>query len=128
VILPIFGFANAGVPLGNVSLDTLTEPLPLGIIMGLFFGKQIGIMASILLARRTGLAQLPSGASWRQVYGVAILCGIGFTMSLFIGLLAFSDVERESMVKLGVLIGSLLSALAGAAVLLWPQSGKARNP
>jgi Na+:H+ antiporter, NhaA family len=128
VILPIFGFANAGVPLGNVSLDTLTEPLPLGIIAGLFFGKQIGIMASVLLARRTGLAQLPSGASWRQVYGVAILCGIGFTMSLFIGLLAFNDIERESMVKLGVLIGSLLSAVGGAAVLLWPQSGKARNP
>ncbi|MBM3544708.1 MAG: Na+/H+ antiporter NhaA [Alphaproteobacteria bacterium] len=128
VILPIFGFANAGVPLGNVSFDTLTEPLPLGIIAGLFFGKQIGIMCSVLLARRTGLAQLPSGASWRQVYGVAILCGIGFTMSLFIGLLAFNDIERESMVKLGVLIGSLLSALGGAAVLLWPQSGKARNP
>ena len=128
VVLPIFGFANAGVPLGNVSLDTLLEPLPLGIIAGLFFGKQIGIMLAILLARRGGLAQLPSGASWRQVYGVAVLCGIGFTMSLFIGLLAFDDVARESMVKLGVLAGSLLSALGGAAVLLWPQSRAASKP
>lgn len=128
IVLPIFGFANAGVPLANVSFDTLLEPLPLGIIAGLFFGKQIGIMLSILLARRTGLAQLPSGASWRQVYGVAILCGIGFTMSLFIGLLAFDDVARESMVKLGVLVGSLLSALGGAAVLLWPQSRAALKP
>ncbi len=128
VVLPIFGFANAGVPLGNVSLDTLLEPLPLGIIAGLFFGKQIGIMLAILLARRGGLAQLPSGASWRQVYGVAVLCGIGFTMSLFIGLLAFDDVARESMVKFGVLAGSLLSALGGAAVLLWPQSRAASKP
>jgi len=128
VVLPIFGFANAGVPLGNVSLDTLLEPLPLGIIAGLFFGKQIGIMLAILLARRGGLAQLPSGASWRQVYGVAILCGIGFTMSLFIGLLAFDNAAQESMVKLGVLAGSLLSALGGAAVLLWPQSRAAPKP
>jgi NhaA family Na+:H+ antiporter len=128
VVLPIFGFANAGVPLGNVSFDTLLQPLPLGIIAGLFFGKQIGVMLAILLARRGGLAQLPSGASWRQVYGVAILCGIGFTMSLFIGLLAFDDVARESMVKLGVLVGSLLSALGGAAVLLWPQSRAAPKP
>ncbi|MGV1013774.1 MAG: Na+/H+ antiporter NhaA [Methyloceanibacter sp.] len=124
VILPIFGFANAGVSLTGVSLDTLLLPLPLGVIAGLFFGKQIGIMASIVLANRTGLAQLPSGASWREIYGVALLCGIGFTMSLFIGLLAFADVERESMVKLGVLTGSLLSAVAGAIVLLsrQPQS------
>jgi Na+:H+ antiporter, NhaA family len=128
VVLPIFGFANAGVPLGNVSFDTLLEPLPLGIIAGLFFGKQIGIMLAILLARRGGLAQLPSGASWRQVYGVAILCGIGFTMSLFIGLLAFDNAAQESMVKLGVLAGSLLSALGGAAVLLWPQSRAAPKP
>jgi NhaA family Na+:H+ antiporter len=128
VVLPIFGFANAGVPLGNVSFDTLIEPLPLGIIAGLFFGKQIGIMLAILLARRGGLAQLPSGASWRQVYGVAILCGIGFTMSLFIGLLAFDNAAQESMVKLGVLAGSLLSALGGAAVLLWPQSRAAPKP
>jgi Na+:H+ antiporter, NhaA family len=128
VVLPIFGFANAGVPLGNVSFDTLLEPLPLGIIAGLFFGKQIGIMLAILLARRGGLAQLPSGASWRQVYGVTILCGIGFTMSLFIGLLAFDNAAQESMVKLGVLAGSLLSALGGAAVLLWPQSRAAPKP
>jgi NhaA family Na+:H+ antiporter len=118
-VLPIFGFANAGVSLAGVSLDTLLLPLPLGVIAGLFFGKQIGIMASVVLANRTGLAQLPSGATWREIYGVALLCGIGFTMSLFIGLLAFDDLARESMTKLGVLTGSLLSALAAAAVLLW---------
>jgi NhaA family Na+:H+ antiporter len=88
------------------------------IVLGLFLGKQIGIMASVVIATRTGLAQLPEGASWRELYGVAILCGIGFTMSLFIGLLAFADPEHESMTKLAVLAGSLLSALAGAAVLL----------
>lgn len=115
VILPIFGFANAGVPLGNVSFDTLTEPLPLGIIAGLFFGKQIGIMCSVLLARRTGLAQLPSGASWRQVYGVAILCGIGFTMSLFIASLAYEQGATTwyGLERLGILAGSLVAGVMG---------------
>jgi NhaA family Na+:H+ antiporter len=93
-------------------------PLSLGIAAGLFFGKQIGIMASVVVASRTGLAQLPAGASWREIYGVALLCGIGFTMSLFIGLLAFADAEHEAMTKLAVLAGSLLSAFAGAAVLI----------
>ncbi|MEX1059954.1 MAG: Na+/H+ antiporter NhaA [Methyloceanibacter sp.] len=118
LVLPVFGFANAGVSLAGASMESLVAPLSLGIAAGLFFGKQIGIMSAIVIARKMGIAQLPAGASWRQIYGVALLCGIGFTMSLFIGLLAFADAERESMTKLAVLAGSLLSALAGAAVLI----------
>jgi NhaA family Na+:H+ antiporter len=118
LVLPVFGFANAGVSLAGASMESLLAPLSLGIAAGLFLGKQIGIMISVFIASRTGLAQLPAGASWREIYGVALLCGIGFTMSLFIGLLAFADSERESTVKLAVLAGSLLSAFAGAVVLL----------
>ncbi len=118
LVVPVFGFANAGVSLAGATMESLLAPLSLGIAAGLFFGKQIGIMGSIVIARRTGIAHLPAGASWRQIYGVSLLCGIGFTMSFFIGLLAFADAERESMIKLAVLIGSLLSAVAGAAVLI----------
>jgi NhaA family Na+:H+ antiporter len=118
LVVPVFGFANAGVSLAGATMESLLAPLSLGVAAGLFLGKQIGIMGSIVIARRTGIAHLPAGASWRQMYGVALLCGIGFTMSLFIGLLAFADAERESMIKLAVLVGSLLSAVAGAAVLI----------
>jgi NhaA family Na+:H+ antiporter len=118
LVLPIFGFANAGVALGGLSLASLTAPLSLGIVFGLFLGKQLGILGAVGLARMAGLAALPAQATWRDLYGVAILCGIGFTMSLFIGLLAFADAEREAMTKLAVLLGSLLSALFGAAILL----------
>jgi Na+:H+ antiporter, NhaA family len=117
LVLPVFAFANAGVSLAGASLEMLLAPLPLGIVAGLFFGKQIGIMAAVFAAIRTGLARLPVGASWHAIYGVALLCGIGFTMSLFIGLLAFTDGEREVTTKIAVLAGSLLSALAGVAVL-----------
>jgi NhaA family Na+:H+ antiporter len=117
VVLPIFGFANAGVALG-ASAASLLSPLSLGIVGGLLIGKQAGIAASVFLAKSARVAALPAGASWGQAYGVAMLCGIGFTMSLFIGLLAFSDVERQAVIKLAVLVGSLLSALAGALVLL----------
>ena len=122
LVLPVFGFANAGVSLAGVSLETILAPLSLGIAAGLFFGKQIGIMSCIIIARKTGVAHLPAGVSWRQIYGVALLCGIGFTMSLFIGLLAFADAGHEAMTKLAVLAGSLLSAFAGAAVLLRGKS------
>jgi NhaA family Na+:H+ antiporter len=118
LVLPVFGFANAGVSLAATGLASLVSPLSLGIIGGLVLGKQIGILAAVALAQWAGIAALPAGASRRQIYGVALLCGIGFTMSLFIGLLAFSDAERESATKLAVLAGSLLSALAGCAVLL----------
>jgi len=122
LVLPVFGFANAGVSLAGASVESLLAPLSLGIAAGLFFGKQIGIMLSVFIASRTGLAHLPEGASWREIYGVALLCGIGFTMSLFIGLLAFADAEHEFMVKLAVLGGSLLSAFAGAAALVKSKS------
>ncbi len=118
LVLPIFGFANAGVSLDGLGLDLLLAPLSLGIVLGLFVGKQLGIMASIAVASRVGVVQFPANASRRQVYGVALLCGIGFTMSLFIGLLAFADAERVATIKIAVLAGSLLSALAGAAILL----------
>ena len=121
IVLPVFGFANAGVSLAGVSLDMMLAPLSLGIVLGLLIGKQLGIVAFVVAANRAGIVQLPADATRRQVYGVAVLCGIGFTMSLFIGLLAFADIERESMVKLAVLTGSLLSAFAGAVVLLWPE-------
>ena len=123
-IVPIFGFANAGVSLTGFSLGTLLSPIPLGIALGLFFGKQIGIIALSVLAIKTGVAQLPERSSWLQLYGVALLCGIGFTMSLFIGSLAFPGApELVDQVKVGVLVGSILSGLAGAAVLF--MAGKA---
>jgi NhaA family Na+:H+ antiporter len=128
VVLPIFGFANAGVSLGAAGYASLLSPLSLGISLGLFLGKQIGIFASVFIAKKTGLAALPMGASWRQIYGIATLCGIGFTMSLFIGLLAFSDAERVAVTKLAVLAGSLLSALAGIVVLLLGSSSVRESP
>lgn len=124
LVVPVFGFANAGVSLQGVSTEMLLAPLSLGIVLALFIGKQVGIMAFVVGAYRTGIVQLPAGASWREIYGVSILCGIGFTMSLFIGLLAFSDAEHIAMTKLAVLLGSLLSAVVGAFVLLWPKSAQ----
>jgi len=119
LIVPLFGFANAGVSLAGMSPANLLDPVPLGVTLGLFLGKQIGIALMAVLAIRSGLARLPEGASWLQLYGVALLCGIGFTMSLFIGALAFPGAPfLVDEVKIGVLLGSLLSALAGIAVLL----------
>jgi Na+:H+ antiporter, NhaA family len=119
LIVPLFGFANAGVSLAGVSLPQITHPVTLGIAAGLFLGKQIGVFAATRLAVLSGVTEAPRGASWLQVYGVSILCGVGFTMSLFIGLLAFP--ENEAMadaVKIGVLMGSVTSGLAGAGMLL----------
>lgn len=128
LVMPIFGFANAGVPLAGVSMDLLLAPLSFGIMLGLFFGKQLGIMVTVFLAIKTGVARLPSRATWLEMWGVALLCGIGFTMSLFIGLLAFDDPKYEAMTKLAVLVGSLSSALAGAAVLLLRRQTARRHP
>ncbi len=118
LIVPLFGFANAGVSLAGLGLEGLLAPLPLGIAAGLFIGKQVGILSAIWLAVRLGIAVRPDGASWVQLWGMAVLCGIGFTMSLFIGALAFPLhpllVEEA---KLGVLLGSLLSAVLGFALL-----------
>jgi NhaA family Na+:H+ antiporter len=125
-IMPVFAFANAGLPLAGLSLASLVAPLPLGIMAGLFLGKQVGIVLGVGLLILLGVASLPQGASWRGLYGVAILGGIGFTMSLFIGNLAFTDdALREMQVRLGVLAGSLLSAVVGYLIL---RTGPERKP
>jgi NhaA family Na+:H+ antiporter len=117
LILPLFGFANAGVSFEGVKPSVLMEPVTLGIIMGLFFGKQMGVFGAGYLAIKSGLCARPENTSWSQIYGVALLCGIGFTMSLFIGGLAFNDAGSQVTVRLGVLAGSILSAVTGYMVL-----------
>ncbi|MHA4835265.1 Na+/H+ antiporter NhaA [Sphingopyxis sp. MSC1_008] len=117
-IVPLFGFANAGVDISGLTTEQIFAPLPLGIAAGLFIGKQIGIFGSVWLAVKLGIAGRLRGATWLQVYGVAMLCGIGFTMSLFIGGLAFpGDPLLVEEAKIGILMGSLAAALAGYAVL-----------
>ena len=115
-VVPIFGFANAGVSLAGLTPAALLAPVPLGIALGLFAGKQIGVFGFAWMAIRLGLTGRPAHATWTQLYGVALLCGIGFTMSLFIGQLAFAESQMQDAVKIGVLAGSIISALAGAAV------------
>jgi Na+:H+ antiporter, NhaA family len=118
VIVPIFAFANAGVSLAGVTLSNITAPIPLGIIAGLFIGKQFGVFGTSMAAIKLGLAAMPEGATAGKIYGVAILTGIGFTMSLFIGTLAFDDENILTQLRLAVLIASLASGLAGALWLL----------
>jgi NhaA family Na+:H+ antiporter len=119
VIVPIFGFANAGVSLAGMSFGTLIEPLTLGVAGGLVVGKLVGVFGSVTLAVKLGIADLPAQASWRQVLGVSLLCGIGFTMSLFIGLLAFANNPAlQDDVKLGIIVGSVVAAVLGSGVLL----------
>jgi len=117
LILPIFAFANAGVSFAGAGIDALLAPLSLGIAAGLVVGKQLGIFGACWLAVKSGLATLPAGVGLRHVYGLSCLAGIGFTMSLFIGNLAFVDPGQIAAVKFGVLGGSLVSALAGILVL-----------
>ena len=117
-IVPLFGFANAGVSLSGVAPSDLAQPVPLGIALGLFAGKQLGIFGTIWLLSRLGWASRPAHSTWTQVYGVALLCGIGFTMSLFIGGLAFAPhPDTGDAAKLGILLGSLASATAGFLIL-----------
>lgn len=119
LVLPMFGFCNAGVSLAGTTFATLAQPVTLGIGVGLVLGKAVGVFGASWLAIRLGLAAMPAQAGWRQLCGVALLCGIGFTMSLFIGSLAFAGQgpEWEARVKLGVLAGSLVAGVAGALVL-----------
>ena len=122
-VVPIFGFFSAGVVLGGIG--ELAKPLPLAILIGLFLGKQLGIFGAIWAAVRMGVASRPQATSWRQLYGAAILCGIGFTMSLFIGALAYpGDAALVDQAKLGTLAGSLLSAVAGYALLRLSPAGE----
>jgi Na+:H+ antiporter, NhaA family len=125
-IAPIFAFANAGVSLAGFSLTSIVAPIPLGIAAGLFLGKQFGIFACTWLAVKLRIGEMPQGASWRQIYGVAVLGGIGFTMSLFIGTLAFPDPAYAVDVRIGVLVGSLSSALLGYALLRFSASPSPR--
>ncbi len=116
-VLPLFAFANAGVSLRGFSLGDLLQPIPFGIAAGLFVGKTVGIFTATWLAITTGVGARPDGASWIQILGVGMLGGIGFTMSLFIGMLAFPDPAQAAPLRLGVLAGSLVSAVAGYMVL-----------
>ena len=118
-IMPLFALANAGVSLDGINLESLLSPVPLGIVLGLFVGKQIGVFLFSIIAIKLKIAQMPNNANWMSFYGVGILAGIGFTMSLFIGNLAFvENIEHIDGVKIGVLTGSLLSALIGYSLLL----------
>jgi NhaA family Na+:H+ antiporter len=121
-VLPVFAFANAGVSLQGVSFATLLQTVPLGITAGLLLGKAVGVLGASWLMIRFTQARLPDQASWMQFFGVCVLCGVGFTMSLFIGGLAFAGqgAELETQLKLGVLMGSILSGVLGALILLRP--------
>ena len=120
MIMPIFAFANAGVSLAGLSILSLLQPVPLGILLGLFVGKQVGVMIFSFIAVKIGAAQMPDNSSWLSLYGVSVLTGIGFTMSLFVGNLAFAEnIQYIDGVKIGVLAGSLLSTLFGYFILLF---------
>ncbi|MFP3939964.1 MAG: Na+/H+ antiporter NhaA [Thermoanaerobaculia bacterium] len=122
-VMPVFALANAGVGLGAGAGAALASPVSLGVIAGLFVGKQVGVLGFAWGAVRMGVASLPTGAGWRQLWGVSLLCGIGFTMSLFIAGLAFAEAELLDAAKVGILAGSLVSGVAGSLVLLRSSGG-----
>jgi NhaA family Na+:H+ antiporter len=128
LILPVFAFANAGVPLGNMGLDSLTSPVPVGIALGLLLGKPIGVMVFSYVAVKLRLAELPQGIGWRQIAPVSVMCGIGFTMSMFIASLAFEHGGEAygDLARLGILLGSLFAAVIGYFWLskVLPQAGE----
>lgn len=125
VVVPVFGFANAGVSFAGISMSVFSENLTMGIAAGLLLGKLVGVFGTVVLLVKLGLADLPAQASWGQVAGTTLLCGIGFTMSLFIGLLAFEDPGVQDRVKIGILAGSLISGVLGAVLL--SVSGRRRS-
>ena len=116
-ILPLFAFANAGVTLDSAQVNNMFTSVPLGILAGLFIGKPLGVFGSAWLTIKLGFAQLPTGCNWKQLYGVSLLCGVGFTMSMFVGGLAFTDTSYMMSDRIGILLGSLLSAVVGYLVL-----------
>lgn len=116
-ILPLFAFANAGISLAGAGIDSLLHPVPLGIAAGLFLGKQIGVMAAVIIALKLGLANLPKNTNMTQIYGVSLLCGIGFTMSLFISGLAFGGIPEGFDPRLGIIAGSLIAGVLGYLLL-----------
>ena len=119
IVLPIFAFANAGINFTGVGLDQVLSPVPLGIILGLFFGKQLGVFGFCFIAIKLGFAKLPERVNWQLLYGVSLLCGVGFTMSLFIGSLAFEQTGDNHVFqdRLGIVIGSLISGVLGYIVI-----------
>jgi NhaA family Na+:H+ antiporter len=129
LILPLFAFSAAGFSIRGLGVSDLFGPVALGVAAGLFIGKQLGVFGAAALVIGLKLARRPTGAKWIELYGLSLLCGIGFTMSLFIGQLAFplSDAAAEAQVRIGVVVGSLLSTLAGMAVLAWSQARRARE-
>jgi NhaA family Na+:H+ antiporter len=116
-VIPLFGFANAGVSFYGVTADVLRDTLTTGVAGALVAGKVIGVMGAVFLAARGWGVKLPEGANWRQMFGISLLCGIGFTMSLFIALLAFTDPALQDRVKFGILAGSAIAAVLGYTVL-----------
>ena len=128
LIVPVFAFANAGVVLQGMTWEAMMAPLPLGIALGLIIGKQIGVFGLTMLLVKTGIAKMPYGANALHIYGIACLAGVGFTMSLFIGSLSFADPEMMNQVRLGVLSGSIVSAIIGYAALMIASRDPADEP
>ncbi len=128
-VLPLFSFANAGISFQGMRWSELFTPLSIGIIAGLWIGKQLGVFLATWLTIRCGLAPMLKDASWRSIYGAALLCGIGFTMSLFIGNLAFQGVDSNFavLVRFGVFLASILSGLCGYILLRWPEKSRAKS-
>ncbi len=118
IVLPIFAFANAGISFVDVGIEQVMSPVPLGIILGLFLGKQLGVFGFCFIAIKLGFAKLPENVNWTLLYGVALLCGVGFTMSLFIGSLAFEQSADNPIFqdRLGIVIGSVISGALGYLV------------
>lgn len=116
-ILPLFAFANAGISLAGTNMSEIMHGVPVGIALGLFIGKQIGVMLPVIFMVKMGFAKLPNGTNLKQIYGVSLLCGIGFTMSLFISGLAFGGIPEEYDPRLGIILGSLISGVIGYIIL-----------
>ena len=127
LVVPLFGFANAGVSFAGMSASALTEGVTIGIAAGLFVGKQLGVVAAVYASVRLGFARLPEGVGWTALYGAGVLAGIGFTMSLFIGTLAWDTSDYAAPLRIGVLGGSLLSGVVGYAILLFACRSAARQ-